>query len=136
MTPSERVVFDSNVLISRALLPTSIPARAVRKAVDNATILVSEAILDELTEVLSRPKFDRYVTIAERQEFLKSLGRIAEMIPITYTVRACRDPRDDKILELAVNGGATVVVTGDKDLLPLNPFRDIPIVTPAEYLAR
>ena len=49
-------------------------------------------------------------------------------------VQACRDPKDDRILELAVNGNATTVVTGDDDLLVLNPFRGIPIVTPAVLL--
>lgn len=56
-------------------------------------------------------------------------------MPITHAVRACRDPKDDKFLELAVNGRADLIVTGDRDLLDLNPFRDIPIIAPAEYLA-
>jgi predicted nucleic acid-binding protein len=58
------------------------------------------------------------------------------MVPIIHTVRACRDPRDDKFLELAVNGEALLIVTGDDDLLILDPFRGIPIVTPVAYLAQ
>jgi putative PIN family toxin of toxin-antitoxin system len=132
----ERVVLDTNALVSRLLLPQSLPARAVRKAVDEADVLVSAATLSELVDVLSRPKFDRYVTIEERQGFLRRLGEIAEVVEILTPVRACRDPRDDKFLEVAVNGGADVIVTGDADLLALHPFRAIAILTPAAFLAR
>jgi len=132
----ERVVVDTNALISRLLLPDSVPARAVHQVVTSATLLSSEATIAELAEVLAREKFDPYVSVAERQQFLRLLGRVTEIVPITHTVRACRDPRDDKFLELAVNGEATVIVTGDNDLLSLNPFRDIPIITPASFVSR
>jgi uncharacterized protein len=134
--PRKRVVIDNNALISRLLLPVSVPGRAVRKAVDTGRLLVSEPVLAELADVLGRPKFDPYVSLEDRQQFLRLLGRIAEMVPISYTVHACRDPRDDKFLELAVNGSADVIITGDRDLLALNPFRNIPIITPAEFLKR
>ncbi len=127
---------DTNALISRLLLPASVPGRAVRKAVDEAQLLVSESTLEELADVLSRSKFDPYVTIEERQEFLRLLGRIVELVPIVHVVRACRDPKDDKFLEVAVNGEADVIVTGDDDLLALNPFRGIAILAPAAYLER
>jgi putative PIN family toxin of toxin-antitoxin system len=130
-----RVVVDTNTLISRLLLPGSVPAAAVRKAVREARLLGSEATLSELADVLSRSKFDRYLTILERQEFVRLLGRFIEMVAITHSVRACRDPRDDKFLELALNGSADIIVTGDRDLLALDPSRGIRIVTPARYLA-
>ncbi len=60
---------------------------------------------------------------------------MALSVQITETVQACRDPDDDKILELAVNGGGDYIVTGDDDLPVLNPFRGIAIVSPAELLA-
>ena len=136
MADRARVVVDNNALVSRLLIPNSVPGRAVRKAVGEAQLLISEATLEELADVLARPKLDPYVSIADRQEFIRLLGRVAELVPITFTVRACRDPKDDKFLELAINGRADLIVTGDKDLLELNPFLDIPIVTPAEYLER
>jgi uncharacterized protein len=58
----------------------------------------------------------------------------AEPISISERIAACRDPRDDKFLELAVNGRAEMIVTGDRDLLSLNPFRNIPIVAPAVFV--
>lgn len=136
MADRARVVVDNDALVSRLLIPDSVPGRAVRKAVDEAQLLVSEATLEELADVLARPKFDPYVSIADRQEFIRLLGRIAELVPITFTVRACRDPKDDRFLELAINGRTDMIVTGDRDLLELNPFQDIPIITPAEYLER
>ncbi len=136
MKDRERVVVDTNALVSRLLLPVSIPGQAVHRAVDEAQILISEATLEELADVFARAKFDPYVTIEERQDFLRLLGRIAEMVPIIHTIHACRDARDDKFLELAVNGEASLIITGDADLLDLDPFQDIPIVTPASYLDR
>ena len=74
--------------------------------------------------------------MADRQAFFQQLGRIVERVPIIYIIHASRDPKDDMFLELAVNGNADVIVSGDQDLLALTPFREIPIVTPAGYLER
>lgn len=134
MTGSQRIVLDNNVLVSRLLLPASVPGRAVRKAVDSGQLLISDAMLAELAAVLSRPKFNSYITINDRQEFLRLLSRVAERVPITYTIHTCRDPKDNMVLELAVNGRADLIVTGDQDLLVLGPFQSIPIVTPASYV--
>jgi len=132
----QRIVVDTNALISRLLLPRSVPGKAVQKAIDAGQIVISETTLAELADVLSRPKFTPYVSILDRQQFIRLLGRAAEMVPITHKIRVCRDPKDDKFLEVAVNGAANVIITGDKDLLALNPFRKIAIVTPAQYLLR
>ena len=130
----QRIVVDTNTLVSRLLLPQSVPADAVRKATGGGQVLISEATLAELADVLSRPKFTAYVSIADRQQFIRVLGRIGEMVPITRIIRECRDPKDDKFLELAVNGRAHAILTGDKDLLSLSPFGGILILTPARYL--
>lgn len=134
MKARTRIVLDTNTMVSRLLVPDSIPGQAVRKAVDECGILMSESTLYELAEVLGRKKFDAYVSIQDRKEFLRMLGRIVEMISILHAVHDCRDVRDNRILEVAVNGQAKVIVTGDEDLLVLNPFRDIPIIKPADFL--
>ena len=64
------------------------------------------------------------------------LRPLVEIVEVVQQVRACRDPHDDKFLEAAVNGRADVIITGDKDLLELHPFRGIAIVGPADYLSR
>src|SRR5437879_9161602 len=131
MNARERVVVDTNTLISRLLLLVSVPAQAVRQVVAEAQLLASDATLMELAEVLARSKFDRYLTVSERQEFLRLFGRVAERIPIIHVVQACRDPKDDKFLKLAVNGAAHLIMTGDADLLALHPFRGIDILSAA-----
>jgi uncharacterized protein len=130
-----RLVVDTSVLISRMLLPGSVPGRAVALAARKADILASEATIGELAEVLARSKFDRYVTREERQTFQEEFVRLVVWVPILQTIRACRDPRDDKFLELAVNGEADAILTGDVDLLAMHPFRGISIMTPAACLA-
>ena len=83
-----------------------------------------------MRDVLTRP----YVSVEERDRFLAHLVRQSLLIDIVGSLRVCRDPKDDHVLELALNGAATHVVTGDDDLLALNPFRGIPIVRPADFL--
>jgi len=136
MRDRERIVADTNCLVSRLLLPSSVPGDAVRRAADSGLLLASEATMNELADVLARPKFDRYISLADRQQFLRLLGRVAEFVPTVYPVRECRDPKDDKFLELALNGRAHLIITGDAGLLALHPWREIAIVTPARYLKR
>jgi uncharacterized protein len=130
----KRIVIDTNALSSRLLLPASVSGRAVRKAVDAGQLVVSES-LAELACVVGRAKFDPYLSIADRQELIRLLGHIAELVPIVRMVRACRDPADDKFLEVAVNGRADLIITGYRDVLALDPFMGIAILTPAAYLA-
>jgi uncharacterized protein len=134
MSDPPRLVFDTNTLISRLLIPSSVPAQAVTKGLHTGRLIVSDETLSELAEVLSRPKFDRYISVKDRQAFFRVFGRVVEKVPIIRTVRACRDPRDDKFLELAVNGRASHIITGDQDLLVLHPFQSIQITTPGDYL--
>lgn len=134
MHPRPRYVADTNLLISRLLLPPSTPARAVQKAVERGDLLFSDATLEELAEVLSRPKFEKYLSRQERSEFFRLLSTISLRIPVTRVVTACRDPKDNKFLALALEGNAQAVITGDRDLLTLHPFLGIPILTPAGFL--
>ncbi|GJL56228.1 MAG: PIN domain-containing protein [Nitrospirales bacterium] len=134
MRARKRVVLDTNMLVSRLLTPGSVPAQAVHKAIQEADILMSEATVAELADVLNRKKFDDYVSVEDRQKFLRLLIKVVDMVPINTTVSVCRDPKDNMFLELAINGEANIIVTGDDDLLALNPFRNIEIVTPAVFL--
>jgi putative PIN family toxin of toxin-antitoxin system len=131
---TKRVILDTNVLLSRLLLPDSIAARAVRRLLDRAQPIVSEETLRELAETLSRPKFDPYVSQLDRQTFFELFARVAEWVPVMTTIRQCRDPKHDKFLELAVDGTADWIVTGDKDLLELSPYQSTSILTPAAAL--
>ena len=129
-----RVAFDTNVIVSAALFDNSVPGQAVVRALRSGTILISGALVEELSAVLARDRFDRYVSREMRADFLDALVRESEVITVTEFIHVCRDPKDDHVLDLAVNGKAEVIVTGDNDLLVLNPFRGVRIVTPAEFL--
>lgn len=136
MTSDLRVVFDTSVIVSAVLLPRSIPRRAFDQAQDEEKVLISEGTVDELNTVLRRDRFERYVTAVQRLEFLAELVEKAEWVHVTEVVFECRDPKDNKFLELAVSGRATHLISGDKDLLVLHPFRGIQIVTPQVFLTR
>jgi putative PIN family toxin of toxin-antitoxin system len=84
--------------------------------------------------VLSRKQFRRYVDRDDIRRFLSALTREAEWIDVDVQIAACRDPKDDKFLELAISGHATHIVTGDSDLLALDPFRGIRILPPHLFL--
>lgn len=134
MSDTPRLVFDTNILISHLLVPTSTPAQAVRKALHHGRIIVSDDTLDELASVISRPKFDPYISLEDRKDFFRFFGRVVEKVAIIRSIQACRDPKDDKFLELAVSGQAEAIITGDQDLLALHPFHSVQIITPGKYL--
>jgi len=129
-----RTVIDTGVAVSAVLLPRSVPRQAFDAAAARGKLLVSEATVAELDEVLRRPKFNKYVPEEKRLEFLAALVREAVEVMVTEVITACRDAKDDKFLELAVSGKASHILSGDGDLLALHPFRGIAIVTPQAYL--
>ncbi len=130
MANSLRFAFDTNVIVSAAMFPQSIPNLALRLGAERGRLLASEATFEELREVLMRRKFDRYLTADDRTRLLNELLATVELVEIDTTIRACRDPKDNKFLEFAVSGHATYLITGDEDLLVLHPFQGIAIVTP------
>jgi uncharacterized protein len=129
-----RYVFDTSATISALLLDQGTPALAFYAAINEGELLLSDATFVELSETLAKPKFDRYVTKDEREQFLVKLLLHASLVEINGDIHACRDPKDDKFLEMAISANATCVVTGDADLLVLSPFRGIPILTPRQFL--
>ena len=128
------VIFDTNVLISAALLKRSTARSAFDKALREAKLLFSAATIEELSNILQRSKFDKYILPRERFRFLAALVDAATVIEIDETISACRDPKDNKFLELAVCGNANCLISGDNDLLVLHPFRGIAIMTPDKFL--
>ncbi|MBD2692279.1 putative toxin-antitoxin system toxin component, PIN family [Anabaena catenula] len=122
-----RFVIDTNILVSAVLIQSSVPDVAFKKAKSLGIILFSEATFEELQEILNRSKFDKYISVSIRTQFLAKLKLEAEQIKIEQIIKECRDLKDDKFLEVAINGNATHIITGDKDLLELHPFRGVDI---------
>jgi putative PIN family toxin of toxin-antitoxin system len=131
-----RFVIDTNVLVSSVLIansPSDLSLKIIRKI---GNILFSETTFQELEEVLNRQKFNRYVDLNIRLQFLAKLKLELDLITIQENIKICRDSKDDKFLEVAINGKANYLITGDQDLLILNPFRQIEIITINEFLTR
>ena len=129
-----RCVVDTNVIVSASVFSLSVPSQAVRRVLVEGALLFSESTMDELKDVLFRSKFDRYVSREQRALFVAQLSAAAEFVSIIQLVRECRDPKDDKFLEVALNGRADVIISGDTDLLALHPWREIEILSPIDYL--
>ena len=134
MKHKSRYVFDTNVIVSALLFAQSTSGRSLKIALNQGALLLSEAVAEELEEVLRRDRFDRYVKRETREEFLQSLIQRATFIEIIAHIEICRDPKDDQYLELAVNGKADCIISGDADLIVLSPFRGIDILPPHEFL--
>jgi uncharacterized protein len=133
MTQVDIFVIDTNTLLSALILPGSTPDQAFRKAEETGRLAFSADTLAELQNVVIRPKFERYVSLSKRLDFLDRLIRVAVHTPIIHTITDCRDPKDNKFLELALSAAATALISGDSDLLVLHPFRGIPVLSPADF---
>lgn len=130
----QRVVIDTGVIISAFLRKNTPPRQAFNTAIQNHMLLFSNATLHELGTRLLRSKFDRYVSVNERVEFLDTLPTFGHLIDIISKVTVCRDQNDDQFLELAIDGQANLIITGDQDLLVLHPFQGVDILTPSDAL--
>jgi uncharacterized protein len=133
---TNRFVVDTNVLISALLFKTSVPFQAIELAEKQGIILYSEATLNELEQVLNRKKFNKYLSLEDRQLFFLKFISSSQLVSITENITVCRDEKDNKFLDLAVSGNANVIVTGDMDLLVLNPFESVEIITPDLFIDR
>lgn len=134
-----RAVVDTNILIRSVLKPKGPtgPILSQLKA-GRFQLLFSAPLLEELAEVLSRPRFrDKYgVSAADVANILTLLVSEGEEVFPSVPIKACRDPKDNKFLEAALAGRADVIVTGDEDLFALHPFEGIQILGLTAFLDR
>jgi putative PIN family toxin of toxin-antitoxin system len=128
-------VFDVNILVSAFIVGSYSNSLAFDKALETGRVVCTHAIWTELADVFLREKFDKYHPFEDRVKFLSYLeAQLLQWPQPVEKIKVCRDPKDDKYLELAVSAKAYCIITGDKDLLVLNPFENIPIISSAEFL--
>jgi uncharacterized protein len=84
--------------------------------------------------VVQKPKLKKYFNDNDIEELIFLLAKLSKIIDIKFRVQDCRDKKDNFILEIGINGGADMIVTEDKDLLLLDPYKNIRIVKYKEFL--
>jgi putative PIN family toxin of toxin-antitoxin system len=129
------VVFDTSSLVGAALRPGGVPEIVLLTVIERATLAVSREIVDEYRAVLSRPKFARVLSAERREAILELIEVMTRWVQPVERVTDCRDKKDNMYLELAAAAGASLLVSSDADLLDLDPWRDVRILTPAAFLA-
>jgi putative PIN family toxin of toxin-antitoxin system len=131
--PKDKIVFDTNILISLLIRGGfSIVFKLIETG--QISILLSIELIDEFLEVSKRPKFQKYFSSSVRDSILSYLLKNGDLIEVNSKPNDCRDPKDNFLLGLSIDGNATHLVTGDKDLLELNPYRSIEIHTLTDFL--
>jgi putative PIN family toxin of toxin-antitoxin system len=132
----KKLIFDTNALISAVINAKSISAFVFETAKKEHDLFISKETITELQEVIARKKFDRYFIgndANRRENFFTDYRKAAQLIEVTETATECRDKDDNKFLSLALSVGADIIVSGDSDLLVLNPYHGIRILTIRQY---
>jgi putative PIN family toxin of toxin-antitoxin system len=132
-----RAVVDTNILVRAIIKPDGTVGPVLHQLrLGRYTILYARVLLAELVDVLNRPRIRHKYHLSD-DDIKTVLGLVllrGEPVTPQRTIAVCRDPKDDKFLEVAIAGKADAIVSGDDDLLALNPFEGIPIITPRAFL--
>jgi putative PIN family toxin of toxin-antitoxin system len=132
-----RIVVDSNTTVS-AFLWGGTPRQFFAEAIENGVVFLSSNVLiEELENTLNKPKLKKYVALSGKtpSELVAEFARLVVLVePVSLPLESVRDRDDVKVLEAAVAGRATHIITGDLDLLVLTSFANIPIVEASEFL--
>lgn len=134
---NRRVVIDTNVWISAVLVPTGVPAQLVAHVLAHGVPVVTKHTVTELRSRLWKPKFDRYISLEQRQALLHDLEACAFWAEVPPSIRQqtfSQDPNDDPFVHAALASQAQWLVTGDDDLLVLANTLPFAIVKPAQAL--
>ncbi|MGE5378153.1 MAG: putative toxin-antitoxin system toxin component, PIN family [Bacteroidota bacterium] len=134
-----RAVIDTGVFVSALIRRQGTPGDVLRALRDGRfTIIYTTDIVVEIIDVLGRPFFrTKYHIEPDDMTALVNLIRLrGELVNPDKKVTACRDPKDNKFLEAALASSVDCIVSGDRDLLEMSVFEEIPILRPAEFLAR
>lgn len=130
------IVFDASALVGAALRVSGVPEAALAHAVSHDRVALSPAVDLEIATVLNRPKFAAMLSAGRRAHILTVLRKGAVWFEPQVRVTDCRDAKDNMYLELALASGAHTIVASDADLLVLDPWRGVRILTPRAYLDR
>ena len=128
-----RIIIDTNLWISFLITKDFTKLDEIIFS-RNGILIFSQELLDEFLEVARRPKFRRFFSSTDIEEILETIEEYAEFVKVQTQIEVCRDPKDNFLLSLSIDGNADVLLTGDKDLLELNTFGDTTIITISDFL--
>ena len=132
----KRVVIDTNIWVSMAIGSKLLSEQITQIIAEpNNEIYISLELIEELTETLSKPRLQKYLTQTRTKNLFELIWLKTRLISVHSSLKICRDPKDDFIINLVVDSNSHFLITGDQDLLVLNPFYETQIITPAEFLA-
>ena len=132
----KKLIFDTSALIGAVINAKSLPAFVFERAKEEHELFISEETIAELQAVISRKKFDRYFIgndSKRREEFLTDYRATAKLVEVTSMATECRDPNDNMFLSLALSVEVEIIVSSDNDLLVMNPYKNIRILTIRQY---
>ncbi len=128
-----RIIIDTNLWIS--FLITRDFTKLDEIIFSRQGILIfSQELLNEFLEVARRPKFRRFFSASDVEEVLETIDEYADFVEVQTKIEVCRDPKDNFLLSLSIDGNADFLLTGDKDLLDLTKFGETKIITISDYL--
>jgi len=134
--PKPRLILDTNVIISGVLLKGEAIRSLLIYVLNEYQLVFSQTTWDELASVFQRDAFKKMMPLGARLRVLAELASKVEVVESTSIVTDCRDPKDNKFLSLAIDANAIAIVTGDKDLKVLHPYKGIAIQSPADFMRR
>ena len=128
-----RIIIDTNLWISFLITKnfTSLDEIIFSR---HGILVFSQELLDEFLEVAARPKFRRFFSASDIEEILETIDEYSDFVKIQAAIEVCRDPKDNFLLSLSIDGNADFLLTGDKDLLDLRKFGETAIITISEFL--
>jgi len=131
----ERIVVDTNIFIS-FLISDSFSKLDKFLRENKVRLLFSEELLNEVLEVVSRPKMKKYFTDQDVTSLLDGISEHADLVEVTSEINICRDKKDNFLLSLCVDGKADYLLTGDEDLLVIKKFKKTSIIKIGDYLRK
>jgi putative PIN family toxin of toxin-antitoxin system len=130
------IVIDTNVLISAGLLPESKTAQALALAVVHFVIAQNQETWHELETRIARSKFDRYFGESGRLRHLVKIAQSSQFFEPSAKISVSRDATDDKFIGLALDAGASILISGDLDLKTVQTYQGVEIFSPAQFFER
>lgn len=134
MNKETKYICDTNILLSSLISETTPPAQTVDYIRKYGMFSFSQETLTEFEDVLKRPKFDKFLSKEKRSSFINQIFELSVFYEVNQKVDICRDPKDNKFLDVAIASYADYLITGDDDLLVLERIGNTSIITPRKFI--